>query len=171
MKIKSEEVKTYKEGEIQFKYFTDVFTVSGKLGRRYYGEQDHIWIEYEEEVREPAQIEAELSFTERASINEERFRIWYVVHVEHYDNLNRDGTYKPSKYQTVMHIGSHPLGPKESTLDYQVNSAFESRFPDHNVKGSIKVNSSILSLEDLRGNEFDELIKPYVMDFVDKLPK
>jgi len=137
----------------------------------------------------PAQIESTLTFSEKEEtprlVNGAPESTENLAVVEYYDSFKRDGTPKntpslisPSYrvYAPLPNFGApssarYQFGfaqPKaDATLCEEINRIFESRFPNHNVGGVIKVHSSLgdhLSIGELR-----ELTKPQIISLVESL--
>ena len=140
--------------EIELKYLTDKFNLGFEV-QGSWNDQTNQWERHPREVL--TQLEVELNLSERTilpiPIGSTNQPTWYVVYVNHFDDLNLDGTYQyPRAHPEGLDI--HIEGEGKNVIP-AIEAKIRDAFPGYNVGLNIGIHSA-LQEKNYPGDYYDE---------------
>ncbi len=169
---------------IELKYETDQFQLTGEISRHRYDEQKEDWVDTVEEIDVLVQIMAGITFSERSCIDPKRYTtVWHHVDVKLQDDLKADGWYKRDgrvepwhEYRITDFSGDHGNFDKEKdeysarheALGKNLAVLCRDQLPNHNSAINIVVHSEQLYSVAGRSEEQASLVGPYLVELVEK---
>ncbi|MBW2990464.1 hypothetical protein KY348_02035 [Candidatus Woesearchaeota archaeon] len=134
------------EKALNLKYQTNIFLYGYRVERAKFDEEKKEWKSKFIKRKALTQVNTKLALTHRESLpNEygtEKKPKWYVVYLDHSNNLNPDGTYK-YVHDRPMHLDMITFPYTEKNITPEIEKMIREAFPDHNVGLNMKLTNAV----------------------------